>query len=47
MLAIPNIGKIQGQKSLFDIRDRRGGRPQQELEDDTLPNFFFGGAVKQ
>ena len=45
MLAIPNIGKIQGQKSLFNIRDRGGRR--QELEGDTLPNFVFGRAMKQ
>jgi len=38
--AIPNIGKIQGQKSLLEILDRCS-RPE-ELENNTLPNFLFG-----
>ncbi|KAL7314193.1 hypothetical protein PS15m_005801 [Mucor circinelloides] len=36
-LAIPNIGKIQGQKSLLEILDRCS-RPE-KLENYTLPNF--------
>ena len=44
-LAIPNIGKIQGQKSLLEILDRCS-RPE-KLENNTLPNFLFGWTMKE
>ena len=43
-LAIPEVGKVQGQKSLFDGVDGRSG--PQELKDHALPDLFFGWAIK-
>lgn len=44
-LAVPDIGEIQGQKSFFDIKERRG-RPE-KLENDTLPYFLFRWAMEE
>ena len=45
VLEIPNVGKIQGQKGLFNISDRCG-RPQ-KLKDGALPYLFFGRIMKE
>ena len=44
-MAVPDVGKVQGHKSLFDVAD--GGSRPQELKDDSLPDLFFGRTVKE
>jgi hypothetical protein len=44
-LAVPDIGEVQGQKSLFNILNRCG-RPE-KFENDALPYLFLGGAIKE
>lgn len=44
-LAVPDVGEVQGQKSLLDVLNGRSG--PQELEDDILPDSCFGWTVKE
>jgi hypothetical protein len=44
-LAVPDISKVQGQKSLFDVSN--GGCGPEEFKYDTLPNLFFKWTIKK